>query len=78
MIWITNLESFNSSKKDEIKNVIINCKVRGEEVNVSHIAEELGKNPNHKSVNDLIYAVMALLDIKNYKRKRNRILGIVL
>jgi hypothetical protein len=33
-------------------------------------AEELGKNPNDKSVNDLIYAVMALPDIKNYKRKR--------
>lgn len=64
--------------KDEIKKVIIECKERGEEANTSHIAEELGKNPNHKSVNDLIYAVMFLLDIKNYKRKRNRTLGIVL
>jgi len=56
--------------KDEIKDVIIEFKERGEEINASHIAEELGKNPNDKSVMDLIYAVMALPDIKNYKIKK--------
>lgn len=56
--------------KDEIKDVIIECKERGEQINASHIAEELGKNPNDKAVIDLIYAVMALPDIKNYKRKK--------
>jgi DNA-binding MarR family transcriptional regulator len=56
--------------KDEIKNVIIEFKELGEEINASHIAEKLGKNPNDKSVMDLIYAVMVLPDIKNYKIKK--------
>jgi len=53
--------------KDEIKDVIISYKKRGQDINAYRIAIELGKNPNDKMVMDLIYAVMALPEIKDYK-----------
>jgi len=56
-------------KKDEIKDVIISYKKRGQDIDAYRIAIELGKNPNDKVVMDLIYAVMALPEIKDYKEE---------
>jgi hypothetical protein len=54
--------------KDEIKTVIINRINCGKELHASDIAMELGKNPEDKSIMDLIYAVMALPEVKKYRK----------
>jgi hypothetical protein len=54
----------------KIKKIMIERKEEGRKLNPSEIAKELGKNPNDKGVMDLIYAVMALPEVKNCKMER--------
>lgn len=56
---------------DEIKKTILEYKeVYAKDPEPELVAAKLGKNPQNKDIMDLIYAVLAMPEVKDYKVKR--------